>query len=91
MNPRLLSGEATMIEAQNGRRVVITGLGVVAPCGFGVDEYWAGLAKPVEPAVIRRVPEMSPEKYGLGRVQSRRAISMLDAARSSSVPASAEC
>ncbi len=29
-----------------GRRVAVTGLGVVAPCGIGVDAYWAGLLGP---------------------------------------------
>ena len=27
----------------NGRRVVITGLGVVAPCGMGKEAFWSGL------------------------------------------------
>ena len=30
-----------------GRRVVVTGLGVVTSCGIGVEAFWAGLlAKP---------------------------------------------
>jgi len=29
-----------------GRRVAITGLGVVAPCGIGKDAFWAGLLGP---------------------------------------------
>jgi 3-oxoacyl-[acyl-carrier-protein] synthase II len=29
-----------------GRRVAVTGLGVVAPCGFGVDGFWKGLFGP---------------------------------------------
>jgi 3-oxoacyl-[acyl-carrier-protein] synthase II len=29
-----------------GRRVAVTGLGVVAPCGIGVDAYWEGLLGP---------------------------------------------
>ena len=29
-----------------GRRVAVTGLGVVAPCGLGKDAYWAGLLGP---------------------------------------------
>jgi len=29
-----------------GRRVAVTGLGVVAPCGIGVDAYWQGLLGP---------------------------------------------
>ena len=30
----------------SGRRVAVTGLGVVAPCGIGADAYWAGLLGP---------------------------------------------
>jgi 3-oxoacyl-[acyl-carrier-protein] synthase II len=29
-----------------GRRVAVTGLGVVAPCGLGRDAYWSGLLGP---------------------------------------------
>ena len=29
-----------------GRRVAVTGLGVVAPCGVGVDAFWDGLLGP---------------------------------------------
>ena len=29
-----------------GRRVAITGLGVVAPCGLGRDAFWSGLLGP---------------------------------------------
>ncbi len=32
-----------MAEDQSGRRVVITGMGVVTPIGTTVDEFWAGL------------------------------------------------
>ncbi len=37
------------------RRVAVTGLGVVAPCGVGVDAFWDGLcsAAPVGPRVIQ--------------------------------------
>src|SRR5262245_44794700 len=61
-----------MIESRDGRRVVITGVGVVAPCGTGVDAFWDGLAKPVEPAVFRRVADFDPERWGLTRVEARR-------------------
>jgi 3-oxoacyl-[acyl-carrier-protein] synthase II len=61
-----------MIESRDGRRVVITGVGVVAPCGVGVDAFWDGLAKPIEPSVFRRVTDFDPERWGLGRVEARR-------------------
>jgi 3-oxoacyl-[acyl-carrier-protein] synthase II len=37
-----------------GRRVVVTGVGVVAPCGIGRDAFWDGLLGPV-PSGMRRV------------------------------------
>ena len=37
-----------------GRRVVVTGVGVVAPCGVGRDDFWAGLLGPA-PEGPRRV------------------------------------
>lgn len=37
-----------------GRRVAVTGLGVVAPCGVGIEAFWAGLCSPapVGPRVL---------------------------------------
>ncbi|MBX6358276.1 MAG: beta-ketoacyl-[acyl-carrier-protein] synthase family protein [Micromonosporaceae bacterium] len=61
-----------MIESRDGRRVVVTGVGVVAPCGTGAEEFWAGLARPAEPAVVRRVPDFEPEQWGLARTDCRR-------------------
>jgi 3-oxoacyl-[acyl-carrier-protein] synthase II len=37
-----------------GRRVAVTGLGVVAPCGTGPEAFWAGLLGPA-PEGLRRV------------------------------------
>ena len=37
-----------------GRRVAVTGLGVVAPCGIGIDAFWDGLCGPA-PVGNRRV------------------------------------
>ncbi len=61
-----------MIESRDGRRVVITGVGVVAPCGTGADAFWDGLAKPADPTVVRRVVDFDPGRGGLGRVEARR-------------------
>src|SRR5687768_5279093 len=37
----------------SGRRVAITGLGVVAPCGLGKEAFWSGLLGPGLTAVGR--------------------------------------
>ena len=29
-----------------GRRVAITGIGIVGPCGIGRDKFWQGLLAP---------------------------------------------
>jgi 3-oxoacyl-[acyl-carrier-protein] synthase II len=41
-------------QAIQGRRVAVTGIGVVAPCGIGRDAFWNGLLGP-EPSGPRRV------------------------------------
>jgi 3-oxoacyl-[acyl-carrier-protein] synthase II len=61
-----------VIESRDGRRVVVTGVGVVSPCGIGAEQFWAGLARPVEPAVVRRVPGFDPAQWGMTRVEARR-------------------
>ena len=40
-----------------GRRVAVTGIGVVAPCGIGRDAFWAGLLGPA-PEGPRRVKDL---------------------------------
>ncbi len=44
------------------RRVAVTGVGVVAPCGIGRDAFWAGLQGPVED-VERRVTDFDPTPH----------------------------
>ena len=45
-----------------GRRVAVTGLGVVAPCGIGNDEFWAGLlATPADGE--RRIEGFDPSQW----------------------------
>ncbi|MFC0082186.1 beta-ketoacyl-[acyl-carrier-protein] synthase family protein [Aciditerrimonas ferrireducens] len=45
-----------------GRRVVVTGLGVLACCGLGVEAFWEGLLRPW-PGGERRVPDFDPAAY----------------------------
>ncbi len=61
-----------MIESRNGRRVVITGVGVLAPCGTGAEEFWAGLRRPAEPIIDRRIPDFDPSRWGITHVEARR-------------------
>ena len=61
-----------VIESRNDRKVVVTGVGVVAPCGTGADAFWAGLATPPESAVVRRVTGFDSSQWGLSRVEPRR-------------------
>ena len=53
-----------------GRRVAVTGLGVVAPCGIGNDAFWAGLlATPADGE--RRLDDFDPSQW-LGPKEARR-------------------
>lgn len=61
-----------MIEARDGRRVVITGVGVLAPCGIGAEAFWAGLSKSAEPETNRRITDFDPAEWGLKHVEVRR-------------------
>ncbi len=54
------------------RRVVVTGLGVVAPCGVGRDAFWSGLLAPA-PVGARRVESFDPEPFFDSPKESRRA------------------
>jgi 3-oxoacyl-[acyl-carrier-protein] synthase II len=75
-----------MIESGGGRRVVVTGVGVVANCGDNALAFWNGLAKPVPPAMARPVVDFDPQRWGLARVEARR----LDRFAQFAVAASAE-
>ncbi len=44
------------------RRVVVTGMGVVAPCGIGLDAYWRGLLSTPQPG-IRQIDDFDPTPY----------------------------
>lgn len=45
-----------------GHRVAITGLGVLACCGIGLEDFWAGLLRPWSGAA-RRVPDFDPTAW----------------------------
>ncbi|MEY2461707.1 MAG: 3-oxoacyl-[acyl-carrier-protein] synthase [Acidimicrobiaceae bacterium] len=51
-----------MKPALEARRVAITGVGVLAACGIGRDEFWAGLLAP-QPTAERRIADFEPEKF----------------------------
>src|SRR3569833_15936 len=65
-------GGVAVIESRDGRRVVVTGVGVVAPCGIGATAFWEGLAKPPEPRTERRDEGFDPASIGLSKVAARR-------------------
>ena len=55
---------------RGGRRVAVTGIGVVGPCGIGADAFWNGLlADP--PDGDRVVPDWDPSPW-LGPKEARR-------------------
>src|SRR4051794_41822333 len=57
-----------------GRRVVITGIGVVAPCGLGKEAYWDGLLRPVtELGATRGVADWDPSPWFANPKEARRA------------------
>lgn len=45
-----------------GRRVVVTGMGVAACCGIGIDDFWLGLLAPA-PEGPRVVPGFDPSAW----------------------------
>ena len=46
---------------RNGRRVAVTGLGVVTPIGTGVDSFWQGLRS--RRSAVRTVTRFDPEPF----------------------------
>ncbi|MFM8649064.1 MAG: beta-ketoacyl-[acyl-carrier-protein] synthase family protein [Actinomycetota bacterium] len=57
-----------------GRRVAITGLGVLAPCGVGRNDFWQGLLGPgVTGAKSISIPDWDPSPYFDSPKDARRA------------------
>ena len=57
-----------------GRRVAITGLGVLAPCGVGRNDFWQGLLGPgVTGAKSISIPDWDPSPYFDSPKEARRA------------------
>ena len=59
---------------RGGRRVAITGLGVVAPAGLGVDDFWSGLLGPgITGGTATEIDDWDPSPYFESPKQARRA------------------
>ena len=56
----------------NGRRVAVTGIGVVAPCGLDADAFFEGLCSPA-PIGTRRVTDFDAGAYFDSPKEARRA------------------
>jgi len=44
------------------RRVAITGIGVISPCGLGIEAFWDGLLSPA-PEGLRHVHDFDPQPF----------------------------
>ncbi|MEO7427934.1 MAG: beta-ketoacyl synthase N-terminal-like domain-containing protein, partial [Acidimicrobiales bacterium] len=56
----------------DGRRVAVTGVGVLSSCGTGVDAFWEGLCS-APPAGERRIHDFDPEPLFANPKEARRA------------------
>jgi len=56
----------------SARRVAVTGLGVVAPCGIGAEAFWQGLQTAPEIGDQRSIQEWDPSPYFDNPKEARR-------------------
>jgi 3-oxoacyl-[acyl-carrier-protein] synthase II len=62
------------MQGRPGRRVVITGYGVVAPCGLGREAFWSGLLGPGLTGTTKTaVADWDPQPYFENPKEARRA------------------
>src|SRR5215218_9480326 len=58
----------------NARRVAVTGLGVLAPCGIGRDAYWQGLLGPgITSGTATEIQDWDPTPWYASPKEARRA------------------
>jgi 3-oxoacyl-[acyl-carrier-protein] synthase II len=57
---RIAWGPAGPSDGIKGRRVAITGMGVLAPCGTGLEDFWDGLCQARPEGAARRVEGFDP-------------------------------
>ena len=83
-----MSSATAPVMAHRGRRVAITGYGVVAPCGLGKTAFWAGLNGPgITSGRTVEIPNWDPTPYFANPKEARRA----DKVEQFALAAAAEC
>lgn len=75
---------------RDGRRVVVTGIGVAAPPGVGTEAFWAGLHRPAPTGRTLRVADFDPSPYFDGPKEVRRADIYLQLGMAAAVEAMAD-
>jgi 3-oxoacyl-[acyl-carrier-protein] synthase II len=60
------------MDGRPGRRVAVTGIGVVAACGVGQQAFWDGLFKPAPGGKTLPVPDWDPLPYFVGNAKLAR-------------------
>jgi 3-oxoacyl-[acyl-carrier-protein] synthase II len=61
------------MDGRAGRRVVVTGIGVVAACGIGREAFWEGLSRPAPPGKTLPVDGFDPAPFFDSPKDARRA------------------